>query len=161
MDKIIVNPIGVINTPYKDQDNIPIQGCFKENVEGVCVIDNNYLEGLCDLDGFSHAILIYHFHKVMDEKIMAKPYLESVKHGIFSIRSPYRPNKIGISVVKIKRIVANKLFFSEVDMLDGTPLIDIKPFVKHFDNREDVKSGWIDKHFADGNIPDETILNKV
>lgn len=158
MKEILVNPIGIINTPFKNQKNIPIQGRFHENVEGVCNIDEKYSEGLCDLEGFSHAILIYHFHKIKEEKIKAKPYLEPVEHGVFAIRSPYRPNKIGFSIVKIKKIIENKLFFTEVDMLDGTPLLDIKPFVKHFDNRENVKSGWIDKHFENGNIPKQTIL---
>ena len=158
MKEIVVNPIGIINTPFKDKKNIPIQGCFDKNIEGVCNILDEYSDGLCDLEGFSHAILIYHFHKTNEVKIKAKPYLESVEHGIFAIRSPHRPNKIGVSIVKIERIVENKLFFTEVDMLDGTPLLDIKPFVKHFDNRDNVKSGWIDKHFKNGNIPEQTIL---
>ena len=159
MEEITVNPIGIINTPFKDQKNIPIQGCFDKNHEGVCTIFDKYSDGLIDLKDFSHAILIYHFHKIKEEKIIAKPYLESVEHGVFAIRSPYRPNKIGFSIVKINKIIDNKLFFSEVDMLDGTPLLDIKPFVKHFDNRENVKCGWIDKHFENGNIPKQTILH--
>ena len=158
MKKIVLNPIGIINTPFKDQKDIPIQGCFDKIPKGVCEVSDKYIDGLIDLQEFSHAILIYYFHKVKEEKIKAKPYLESVEHGVFAIRSPYRPNKIGISIVKIEKIVDNKLFFSEVDMLDGTPLIDIKPFVKHFDNRNNVKSGWIDKHFENGNIPEQTIL---
>ena len=158
MEEITVKPIGIINTPFKDQKNIPIQGCFEGNDEGVCTILDKYSDGLIDLKDFSHAILIYHFHKTKEERIKAKPYLEQVEHGVFAIRSPYRPNKIGISIVKIKKIVDNKLFFTEVDMLDGTPLLDIKPYVKHFDSRENVKSGWIDKHFKNGNIPEQTIL---
>ncbi|MBT3384389.1 MAG: tRNA (N6-threonylcarbamoyladenosine(37)-N6)-methyltransferase TrmO [Prolixibacteraceae bacterium] len=160
MEDIILYPIGIINTPYKSLKNIPIQGRFKDSVEGCCVLHNKYSDGLLHLDGFSHAILIYHFHKSTKEEIKSKPFLESVEHGIFAIRSPHRPNKIGFSVVKIKNIIKNKLFFSQVDIFDGTPLLDIKPFIKHFDNRENVKSGWVDKHFANGNIPDETILNK-
>lgn len=159
MEEVILNPIGIINTPYKDQKNIPIQGCFNNSPEGVCNVLDTYSEGLSDLQEFSHAILIYHFHKIKEEKIKARPYLEPIEHGVFAIRSPYRPNKIGFSIVKINRIEDNKLFFSEVDMLDGTPLLDIKPFVKHFDNRENVKCGWIDKHFENGNIPEQTILH--
>ena len=110
--------------------------------------------GLKDLDGFSHAIIIYYFHQSQKEKVVGKSFLEDKKHGIFAIRSPHRPNHIGLSIVKIKRIEANKLYFTEVDMLDGTPVLDIKPYVKYFDNREEVKCGWLDKHFKDGNTPD-------
>ena len=90
--------------------------------------------------------------------MISQPFLEDEKHGIFAIRSPHRPNHIGISIVKIKSITENKVYFTEVDMLDKTPLLDIKPFVKQFDNREDVISGWVDKHFENDIIPDRTIL---
>ena len=160
MEDIILHPIGIINTPYKSPKNIPIQGRFDDSVEGCCVLHDKYSGGLLHLDEFSHAILIYHFHKCEKEEIKARPFLEPEEHGVFAIRSPYRPNKIGFSIVKIKKIIENKLFFSQVDIFDGTPLLDIKPFIKHFDNRENVKSGWVDKHFKNGNIPDETILNK-
>jgi len=158
MEKIVIDPIGIIHSPYKNPKNIPIQGRFKENVEAVAVIKEEYKEGLRDLQEFSHAILIYHFHKIKDEKIVAQPYLEKIDHGVFSIRSPYRPNRIGFSIVKIKKVDDNKLYFTEVDMLDQTPLIDIKPYVEYFDKREDVRSGWIEKHFKDGRIPERTIL---
>lgn len=161
MESIQLKPIGIIETPYDEPHNIPIQGTFEsDEVEGCCVINKELQEGLKDLEHFSHAILIYFFHKTNDEKIIAKPFLEPIEHGIFAIRSPYRPNKIGISIVKIKKIVDNNLFFTEVDMLNGTPLLDIKPYVKHFDSREKTISGWIDKHFEKGNIPDQTILNR-
>jgi len=158
MEEIKLSPIGIINTPFKNQKNIPIQGRFEDNAEGCCFIYDEYSDGLRDLDGFSHAILIYHFHKATAVKMIAQPFLETAKHGIFAIRSPHRPNKIGFSIVKIKEIVENKLFFSEVDMLDETPLLDIKPFVKYFDNRENVKSGWVDKHFKNSSTPDKVIL---
>ena len=90
--------------------------------------------------------------------IEGQPFLEDEKHGIFAIRSPHRPNHIGLSVIKIQRIQGNKLFFTQVDMIDGTPLLDIKPYVKYFDNRENVVSGWLDKHFENGKIPDKTII---
>ncbi len=160
MNDIIFHPIGVINTPYKSSDNIPIQGRFDDSTEGCCVLYDKYSGGLLHLDKFSHAILIYYFHKSEKEEIKARPFLESEEHGVFAIRTPNRPNKIGFSTVKIKRIAGNKLFFTQVDIFDGTPLLDIKPFVKHFDNRENVKSGWLDKHFKNGNIPNEVIIKK-
>ncbi|MEN8188074.1 MAG: tRNA (N6-threonylcarbamoyladenosine(37)-N6)-methyltransferase TrmO [Bacteroidota bacterium] len=158
MEKIVINPIGVIHSPYKNSKNIPIQGRFKEEDIAYAEVKEEFREGLKDLQEFSHAILIYHFHKMEDEKIIASPYLEKEKHGIFSVRSPYRPNRIGFSIVKIKEVVENKLYFTEVDVLDQTPLIDIKPYVEHFDKRDNVRSGWIEKHFKDGNIPEQTIL---
>jgi tRNA-Thr(GGU) m(6)t(6)A37 methyltransferase TsaA len=117
-----------------------------------------YVKGLKDLNKFSHAILIYYFHKSIKEDIEGKPFLENNVHGIFAIRSPHRPNHIGFSVVKIQQIKGNKLYFTELDIIDQTPLIDIKPYVRYFDSREDAISGWLDKHFENGNIPDKTII---
>ena len=158
MDKIIMHPIGKIHSPYKDGKDIPIQGTFKADVEAWVELKDEYAVGLKDLDEFSHAIILYYFHKSRREEIEGRPFLEQDKHGIFAIRSPHRPNHIGLSVVKIKKIEANKIYFTEVDILDGTPVLDIKPYVKYFDNRDSVKCGWLDKHFENGNIPDETIL---
>jgi len=158
MEQIIIHPIGKICSPYKESTDIPIQGTFKSDVEAWIELKDKYAGGLKDLDEFSHAIILYYFHKSQREEIEGRPFLEQDKHGIFAIRSPHRPNHIGLSIVKIKRIEANKLYFTEVDMLDGTPVLDIKPYVKYFDSRDGVRSGWLDKHFKDGNIPDETIL---
>ena len=158
MEQIIMHPIGKICSPYKESTDIPIQGTFKSDVEAWIELKDKYAGGLKDLDEFSHAIILYYFHKSQREEIEGRPFLEQDKHGIFAIRSPHRPNHIGLSIVKIKRIEANKLYFTEVDMLDGTPVLDIKPYVKYFDSRDGVRSGWLDKHFKDGNIPDETIL---
>jgi len=158
MKEIKLTPIGFISSPYKESKNIPIQGCFENSVKACCHLDEKYTVGLKDLNEFSHAILIYYFHKSKEEKIIAQPYLENIEHGVFSIRSPYRPNKIGFSIVKIDQIIDNKLYFTEVDMLDGTPLLEIKPFVKQFDNRDNTQSGWIEKHFKNNHIPDSTIL---
>ena len=158
MNNITLKPIGVIHTPYHEARDIPIQGIFKSEVEGWIELDEKYQAGLKDLDGFSHAILLYYFHRSSEENLAGKPFLEDETHGIFAIRSPHRPNHLGISVVKIKRIEENKLFFTEVDILDGTPLLDIKPYSRYFDCRDDVVSGWMDKHFENGVIPERTIL---
>ena len=158
MDQIIMHPIGVIHSPYKESKDIPIQGIFKRKAEAWIELRDEYARGLKDLNEFSHAIIIYYFHKSTEEKIQGRPFLEQNIHGIFAIRGPNRPNHIGFSVVKIKDIKENKLFFTEVDILDGTPLLDIKPYVKYFDCRDDVISGWLDKHFKSGNVPDETII---
>lgn len=156
--KIELKPIGIIHTLYHGSKDIPIQGKFKPEGDGYINLEAQYTRGLQDLDGFSHAILIYYFHQSKKENLEGKPYLEDETHGIFAIRSPHRPNHLGMSIVKIKEIKSNKIYFTEADMLDGTPLLDIKPYIKYFDCREDVISGWVDKHFENGKIPDRTIL---
>lgn len=158
MSTIELQPIGIIRTPYSEAREIPIQGKFKDDVEGYAELDEQFVPGLKDLDGFSHAILIYYFHLSDKENLIGKPFLEDIEHGIFSIRGPHRPNHLGFSVIKINKIENNKLYFFEVDMLDGTPLLDIQPYIKYFDCRENVLSGWAEKHFAEEKIPDWTIL---
>ena len=155
MNQIIMHPIGVIHSPYKVSKDIPMQGKFKDDVEAWIELKDKYVRGLKDLGGFSHAILLYYFHKSNKENIEGKPFLEDDKHGIFAIRSPHRPNHMGLSIVKIKRIQENKVYFTQVDMIDGTPLLDIKPYVKYFDNRENAISGWLDKHFENRELPDK------
>ena len=156
--KIMMSLIGIIHSPYKQIKDMPIQGKFKPGVKAQLELKEEYGLGLKDLDGFSHAIIIYYFHKSEKIEIEGKPFLENDKHGIFAIRSPHRPNHIGLSVVKVEKIEENKLHFSEVDVLDGTPVLDIKPYVKQFDIRDNVVSGWLDKHFQSTDIPDRTIL---
>lgn len=148
MEKITLTPIGFIHSPYKDTKDIPIQGKFKPKVKAYVKLKSKYAPGLKDLDGFSHAIILYFFHKSRREDILGKPFLEDKEHGIFAIRSPHRPNHIGLSVVRIEGIKADELHFSGVDMLDGTPVLDIKPYIKHFDMRDDISCGWLDKHFS-------------
>ncbi len=155
---ILLKPIGIINTIYNEPKDIPIQGVFKKNIQGRIKIYQQFTEGLKDLEGFSHIILIYYFHRSEKEKTLGKPFLENTEHGIFAIRSPNRPNHIGLSVVKLERIENTEIIFSGVDMLNETPLLDIKPYVSYFDTKVNVKNGWIDKHFTDGKIPDDVIL---
>ncbi|MFZ5803047.1 MAG: tRNA (N6-threonylcarbamoyladenosine(37)-N6)-methyltransferase TrmO [Candidatus Omnitrophota bacterium] len=159
MHKIIqLKPIGVIHTPYKEPKGIPIQGKFEKGVTGTIRLFPKYRAGLKDIEGFSHLILLYHFNRSKEERLIGKPFLEDVDHGIFAIRSPHRPNHIGFSIVKLKSVKGATITFTEVDILDGTPLLDIKPYVKHFDSRDKVKNGWIDNHFKSGKIPKRTRL---
>ena len=158
MDQLTIYPIGVVHSPYTACKDIPIQGIFNSEVEAWVELREEYVEGLRDLDEFSHAILIYYFHLSQKEQTQGKPFLEEEKHGIFAIRSPHRPNHIGLSIVRTKRIERNRLYFTEVDVLDGTPLLDIKPYVKYFDQRENVVSGWLDNHFENGRVPNKIII---
>ena len=159
-EKITIKPIGIIHTPYKDSKGISIQGKFDKNAEGQIEVLSEYAQGIKDVKGFSHIILIYYFDRAKEELLSGKPYLEDEPHGIFAIRSPMRPNHIGISIVKLEKIESNIITFSEVDMLDKTPLLDIKPYVSYFDSRENIRNGWLEKHFADGKIPERTILKE-
>ena len=157
-DTITVRPIGIIKTPYDDPKGMPIQGRFKDDITGRAELFAEYGEGLKDLDSFSHAILIYHFNRAEETRLLGRPFLEDVDHGIFAIRNPARPNHLGLSVVRILKVEETAVVFSEVDILNGTPLIDIKPYVSHFDSRQDVKNGWIEKHFKDGSYPSRVIV---
>jgi tRNA-Thr(GGU) m(6)t(6)A37 methyltransferase TsaA len=158
-EEITIKPIGTIHTPYDKDADIPIQGRFRPDASGWVELDPAYAGGLRDLDGFSHAFLLYHLHASDRVTLAGTPFLENRKHGIFAIRSPHRPNHIGMSVVAIERIEENCLYFRHVDMLDGTPLLDIKPYVTHFDCFPDARCGWIDKHFARGQIPEAAKKN--
>lgn len=157
---IILQSIGIIHSPYKTSKDMPIQGTFENSVEAHVEINKELENGLKDLNGFSHIILIYYFHQSKRTELIAKPFLENEEHGIFAIRSPYRPNHIGFTTVEISKIDKNIIYFKGVDMLDGTPLLDIKPYVKEFDFRENTRSGWIAKHFEKNTLPEDVFISE-
>jgi tRNA-Thr(GGU) m(6)t(6)A37 methyltransferase TsaA len=141
--EIKLKTIGIIHTPYRDPEAAPIQGRLKSDVEGTVEVDAGFSEGLKDVEKFSHLILLYHFHCSGEPKLVAKPYLGEEKRGIFAIRAPCRPNQIGLTVVKLLERDGDKLRVLGVDMLDGTPLLDIKPYVPQFDSVPEASSGWL------------------
>jgi tRNA-Thr(GGU) m(6)t(6)A37 methyltransferase TsaA len=141
--KIIFTPIGIIHTPHKTKEGMPIQSSNAEGIKGFIKLKKKHIKGLLDLDGFSHIYLIYHFHKSKGFELLVKPFLDDSPHGVFSTRAPKRPNSIGISVVKLISIKDNILEIENVDMMDGTPLLDIKPYISEFDIHNNVKVGWI------------------
>ncbi|MCD6202884.1 MAG: tRNA (N6-threonylcarbamoyladenosine(37)-N6)-methyltransferase TrmO [Methanophagales archaeon] len=143
MDKVVYRPIGIIHTGFRDRAEAPIQGVFARATKGEVEVFPEYADGLKDIEGFSHIILIYHFHLADGYSLVSMPFLEEEQHGIFAIRHFKRPNPIGLSIVRLESVRGNKLEISEVDIIDGTPLLDIKPFVPQFDNRPDAKSGWL------------------
>jgi len=142
---ISVTSIGIIQTPFKDIDGMPVQPSGARDVPGQLVLYPQYEEGLCDLDGFSHLILLYHFHLSKGYRLTVKPFLDTVQRGLFATRAPRRPNPIGLSIVRLNRIDGRILHILDVDMLDGTPLLDIKPYVPTFDIRSDVRAGWLEQ----------------
>ena len=135
--------IGIIRTPFTDIEGMPIQSTGAAGIKGRVEVNPEYAEGLCDLDGFSHLILLYHFHKNSGYKLKVKPFLDGSERGLFATRAPCRPNPIGISVVKQIGIDANVIHVTGADVLDGTPLFDIKPYVPVFDSVPEAKTGWL------------------
>ena len=138
-------PIGIIHSPLKEPIGAPIQAVSAKNIEGTVEVFPPYERGLKDIAGFSHIILIYHFHKSRKlTSLTVKPFLEKrdKEHGVFSTRAPVRPNSIGISIVRLEGIRKRKLYIRDVDIVDGTPLLDIKPFVPGFDCRKTTRIGW-------------------
>ena len=137
-------PIGIIRSPHTVAAETPIQPVYAQGVEGRAEILPEFEDGLADLEGFSHLFLLYHFHRVGGVRLRVTPFLEDAEHGVFATRAPCRPNPIGLSVVRLVRREGRLLHLADVDVLDGTPLLDVKPYVARFDVREGVRSGWQD-----------------
>ena len=146
ISNIAIKPIGVVHSPFTEKNGTPIQPGGAKNVVGEIEIFAEYVDGLEDLEGFSHIILVYQFHKLKNVHLRVKPFMDTETHGVFSTRSPGRPNLIGLSVLKLEEIIGNKLIISNVDMLDGTPVIDIKPYVPQFDSVVAERIGWLENN---------------
>lgn len=142
--RIELHPIGKIHSPYKNLKDIPCQG-YKSKKTGKIEVYKKYEKGLKDIEGFSHLIILYLFHRSKTYSLHGVPFLEDKPKGIFAIRSPHRPNHIGISVVSLLKREGNMLTVGEIDVLDGTPLLDIKPYVSRFDVRENARFGWLEE----------------
>jgi tRNA-Thr(GGU) m(6)t(6)A37 methyltransferase TsaA len=143
MDPVIYKPIGLIRSPFMDPEGMPIQSSAAQGVAGTVVLAQEFAAGLKDLDGFSHIILIYHFHLSKGQSLEVKPFLDDVLRGVFATRAPKRPNSVGISVVRLIKIDGSTLHIEDVDIVDGTPLLDIKPHVPEFDCRQATRIGWL------------------
>ncbi len=138
--------IGIINSPFDEPVNMPIQSVSAAGVSGTVEIYDEFVSGLKDIEGFSHIILLYAFHRSDGYKLQVKPFLEDVVHGVFAVRAPNRPNPIGFSIVKLIKKDKNILHIENIDVLNGTPLLDIKPYVPEFDCFNDAASGWVTNH---------------
>jgi tRNA-Thr(GGU) m(6)t(6)A37 methyltransferase TsaA len=145
--------IGVIHTPHKTPGEAPIQPSKAGEARGRVELRQEYGAGLADLDGFSHILLLYHLHRTSGYQLRVVPFLDTRERGLFATRAPWRPNPIGLSVVRLERIERTTLFVRDVDMLDGTPLLDIKPYVPEFDQRKGVRLGWLDEALRNGRSP--------
>jgi tRNA-Thr(GGU) m(6)t(6)A37 methyltransferase TsaA len=145
MEEVVYKPIGVVHSPFKMPQDVPIQSVAAEGVMGRVEVAREYVEGLRDVEGFSHLILIYHCHLAQKYSLLVRPFLDERLHGVFSTRAPSRPNPVGVSVVRLTKIEKYILHIQDVDIIDGTPLLDIKPFVPDFDQRKAERIGWLTK----------------
>jgi tRNA-Thr(GGU) m(6)t(6)A37 methyltransferase TsaA len=148
MESITYKPIGVIRSPFKEPRGTPIQPPAAAGIEGSVEVNPPYVEGLRHLDGFSHVILLYHFHLSRPSSLQLKPFMDDEAHGVFAMRGPSRPNAIGLSIVRLVELQGNVLRVQDVDIVDGTPLLDIKPYVPQFDapDNRGVHIGWLGRN---------------
>ena len=135
--------IGTIRTPFTTLTDMPIQPKGAAEVEGRIILESRFEKGLQDLDGFSHIYLLYHFHKADRTELTVVPFMDTQSRGVFSTRSPLRPNHIGLSIVELVTTEANIVHVRGIDVLDQTPLLDIKPYIDKFDQVEQSRSGWM------------------
>jgi len=139
-----MTPIGMIHTPFTDPAGMPIQSAGAAGVSGTVEVFEEYQAGLKDLDGFSHIVLLYVFHRSDGFKLQVIPFMDTEPRGLFATRAPKRPNPIGLSIVQLDRVEGGTLHVQNVDMLDGTPLLDIKPYVPEFDSQAHIRTGWLE-----------------
>jgi tRNA (adenine37-N6)-methyltransferase len=145
MEPIIYMPIGVVHSPFTTLEGMPLQTIAAQGIRGSIEIEPAFREGLRDLEAFSHVILLTHLHRMSGFALEVMPYLGDQTHGIFATRSPRRPNPLGLSVVRLVAVEGGTLLIEDVDVLDGTPLLDLKPYVPAFDAHATDRIGW----FAD------------
>jgi tRNA-Thr(GGU) m(6)t(6)A37 methyltransferase TsaA len=136
-------PIGIIHSPFEDIENVPIQPTAADGILGTVQVFPEFASGLKDLEGFSHIILLYHFHRVTQARLTVIPFLDAKPRGVFATRAPSRPNPIGVSIVRLVSIEGGVLHIKNVDIVDGTPLLDIKPYVPEFDHHQVQRTGWL------------------
>jgi tRNA (adenine37-N6)-methyltransferase len=147
LPEIRYHPIGIVHSPFKKREGTPIQSVASGETEAIIEIFPEYLEGLADLENFSHIYVLYHLHLIREKKLTVVPFLDTKPHGIFATRSPARPNPIGLSVVCLEKISGNNIYIKNIDILDGTPVLDIKPYVSRFDVFKTTNNGWLADNF--------------
>lgn len=144
MEAVTYRPIGVVHSPFTQLEEMPIQPGGQSAAPGTVEVFPEFEEGLADLEGFSHVFLLVHLHLVTVTQLTVTPFLDDETHGVFATRAPVRPNPIGLSVVELTRREGATLYIANLDMLDGTPVLDIKPYLTEFDAPQDVRRGWLE-----------------
>jgi tRNA-Thr(GGU) m(6)t(6)A37 methyltransferase TsaA len=143
---ITYKPIGIVHSPFNESVGTPIQPTGANDVLGEIEVFPEFAKGLVDIEGFSHIIVLTHLHLIESASLIVKPFMDDKEHGVFSTRSPARPNPIGFSILKLVSVKGNKLVIQNVDIVNGTPVLDIKPFVPQFDSGSNVRIGWLEKN---------------
>jgi len=143
--KVVYRPIGTVHSPFSEAAGMPIQPSRARGILGTVELEPEYAEGLQDLHGFSHAVLLCHLHRSRGFTLKVVPFLDDTPRGVFATRAPRRPNPIGLSVVRLVSIEGNRITFEGVDLIDGTPVLDIKPYVPELDEREEIRLGWLEE----------------
>jgi len=143
VETVSYRPIGIIHSPFKENVGIPRQAVGASEVKGTIEILDDFSEGLQDLGDFSHIVVVFHLHLVKSPRLKAYPPWDGREHGVFATRSPYRPNPVGVSVVRLVGIDGNNLHISGIDMAEGSPVLDIKPYIPDLNPTKEVKIGWL------------------
>lgn len=145
-----IETIGIVHSPFKKPQGTPIQPTAAKDIKGTIEIKEQFAEGLDDLDGFSHIVVIFAFHLSKNYELKVKPFMDENLRGVFATRAPKRPTQIGLSIVTLEKIHGSTLYISGVDMIDGTPVLDIKPYLPMLNPDGDIKVGWLEnisQHF--------------
>jgi len=147
MKHISLKTLGIIYSEFIKVEGTPIQPTASKDSEGKIVIFDEFVEGLKDIEGFSHIILLYYFNQLIRKhSLTVKPFLDDEVHGVFATRAPNRPNPIGLSIVRLTAVDGNTLYVSDIDIINKTPLLDIKPYIPEFDHRDKCKTGWLNSN---------------
>jgi len=148
-------PIGIVHSPFKEPDGAPIQPSRAKGAVGTVEVFPEFVDGLCDLDGFSHIVLLCHLHRTGSYRLKVVPFLDTQLRGLFATRAPSRPNPIGLSVLELVEIDGNTLTVRGIDFIEGTPVLDIKPYVGEFDDRAGVRTGWLERARGRTDVADD------
>jgi tRNA-Thr(GGU) m(6)t(6)A37 methyltransferase TsaA len=143
VEVVTYRPIGIIHSPFKEATGVPRQSAGAADINGTIEVFDDFSEGLKDLNGFSHIVVIFHLHMAKRASLKAYPPWDGKEHGVFATRSPYRPNPIGVSVVQLECVDKNILHISGIDMADDSPVLDIKPYVPELNPTKSVRIGWL------------------
>lgn len=146
MKEIKYRSIGIVHSPFKEAEGTPIQSVAAKGTGGTVELFSEFAEGLQDVEGFSHIILVYHFHLSKKSPLKVRPFMDVRTRGVFATRAPSRPNPIGLSIVRLVKVEGNTLYVEDMDIVDGTPLLDIKPYVPEFDGRSVERIGWLSEN---------------
>ncbi|MBN2137976.1 MAG: tRNA (N6-threonylcarbamoyladenosine(37)-N6)-methyltransferase TrmO [Sedimentisphaerales bacterium] len=155
-----LNPIGVVHSSFTEATGAPIQPAFAKETQGTVEVYEPYREGLKDLEGFERIWLLYWLDRASAPKLLVKPYLDRVQRGLFATRAPARPNPIGLSAVRILSVENGSIAVAELDILDGTPLLDIKPYISKFDCYQVARNGWLDRVDSARGIADDRFYDR-